>query len=169
MPDTGAPWNIPYVEPSDLVRTYPAADELQALAIAAGLTAASTLKQIKNVITTADFTTSSGTDVDLTGVTVTVVPSDATNRIVMFFTASVSSSSASREARFRFRSDSTDLFEQVRFRQSEVDQRTAAVMVFDELAGSTASRDYLIRVSRGVDATTITVHSSSFIVMEYSV
>jgi hypothetical protein len=40
MPDTGAPWNIPYVEPADLVRDYPAADEAQALAIAAGLSSA---------------------------------------------------------------------------------------------------------------------------------
>ena len=40
MADTGAPWNIPYVEPSDLVRDYPAADEAQANAIAAALSAA---------------------------------------------------------------------------------------------------------------------------------
>ena len=40
MADTGAPHFIPYVEPTDLVREYPAADEAQALAGAAGLTAA---------------------------------------------------------------------------------------------------------------------------------
>lgn len=42
MADTGAPWNIPYVEPADLVRNYPAANELMADAIAAGLSAAGT-------------------------------------------------------------------------------------------------------------------------------
>lgn len=40
MADTGAPWNIPYIEPSDIVRDYPAADEAQALAIAAALSGA---------------------------------------------------------------------------------------------------------------------------------
>jgi len=40
MADTGSPWFIPYVEPGDLVRDYPAASEALGTAIAAGLTAA---------------------------------------------------------------------------------------------------------------------------------
>jgi hypothetical protein len=40
MADTGAPWNIPYATPTDLVRGYPAVDEAQALAVASGLTSA---------------------------------------------------------------------------------------------------------------------------------
>ena len=37
MPDTGAPYFIPYVEPTDLVRDYPDASEDLALAIVAAL------------------------------------------------------------------------------------------------------------------------------------
>jgi hypothetical protein len=37
MPDTGAPYFIPYVEPTDLVRDYPGASEDLALAIVAAL------------------------------------------------------------------------------------------------------------------------------------
>jgi hypothetical protein len=40
MADTGAPWNIPFAEPSDLVRDWPALSEDVADAVAAGLTAA---------------------------------------------------------------------------------------------------------------------------------
>jgi hypothetical protein len=40
MPDTGAPWNIPYVENADLVRDWPADSLLVANAVAAGLSAA---------------------------------------------------------------------------------------------------------------------------------
>lgn len=42
MPDTGAPWNIPYIDPTDLVIDYPVANEDMADAVAAGLTSAST-------------------------------------------------------------------------------------------------------------------------------
>jgi hypothetical protein len=41
MPDTGAPWNIPYAAPADLVRDWPALSEDVAEAIADGLSAAS--------------------------------------------------------------------------------------------------------------------------------
>jgi hypothetical protein len=37
MADTGAPWNIPFAEPSDLVRDWPALSEDVADAVAAGL------------------------------------------------------------------------------------------------------------------------------------
>ena len=40
MPDTGAPWNLPYPSPSDLVRDAPQAFEDLAVATAAGLDAA---------------------------------------------------------------------------------------------------------------------------------
>jgi hypothetical protein len=37
MPDTGAPWNLPYPSPTDLVRDAPQAFEDLAVATAAGL------------------------------------------------------------------------------------------------------------------------------------
>jgi hypothetical protein len=40
MADTGAPWNIPYAEPAELVRDWPALSEDVAEAVAAGLSAA---------------------------------------------------------------------------------------------------------------------------------
>jgi hypothetical protein len=86
MPDTGAPWNIPYVEPADLVRDYRAADEAQALAIAAGLTAAGNDGIGANVVQavkTDVFTTTSGTYTDLTGMTVTITPSSATAKVLV--------------------------------------------------------------------------------------
>jgi hypothetical protein len=169
MADTGAPWSIPYAEPADTVRTWPALSEDVADAIVAGLDVAAVVRQVKQVITTTNFTTTSATAVDLTGVSVTIVPTDAAHRIVMWFTASVEASNADRESFFQFRRDTTDLFEDVEFHHSTAGDASAAVMVFDEVAGSTTSRDYLIRAHRGTDSTTITVVNSSLIVMEYSV
>jgi hypothetical protein len=84
--NTGAPWNIPYVEPSDLVRDYPAADEAQALAIAAGLSAAgnagigdNTVQAVKTDV----FTLASNTYTDVTGLTVTITPTSATSKVLL--------------------------------------------------------------------------------------
>ena len=168
MGTTGAPWNIPYVEPADLVRAYPAADEAQALAIAAGLDSASTLQQVQQVTTTTDFTTTSTSFVDLTGVTVTVVPSDAANRIVMWFTCNYSlGGGATHSAFFNLRRDTTNIFETVELQaQGNAGRPLTMSVAFDESAGSTASRTYSLQTR--VSSNNITVLNSSLIVMEYA-
>ena len=95
MADTGAPWNIPYVEPADLVRDYPAADEAQALAIAAGLTDASIIRQVVSTTKTDTFSTTSATFGDITGLTVSITPSSASNKILLIADVKISGSSAS--------------------------------------------------------------------------
>jgi hypothetical protein len=168
MPDTGAPWAIPYVDQSDLVRDFPSADLAQATAIAAGLTSAdSVIRQVFQVMTTTDFTTTSTTAVDLTDVTVTVVPQDAANRIAMLFTASSSANNANREVAFQFRRDTTDLFENVQTVLTAANIRNTSAMMFDEVAGDTASRSYSIRTFLAGGGGTLTVANSSLIVMEY--
>jgi len=86
MADTGAPWNIPYVEPTDNPRVFPAADEAQALAIAAGLTAAVPAGIGSNAITTLKddtFTTTSTSFTDVTGLAVTITPSTNTSKVLI--------------------------------------------------------------------------------------
>jgi hypothetical protein len=166
MPDTGAPWNIPYVAPTDNPRVYPAADEAAALAVAAGLTAAGVVKQVKQVITETDFTTTSTTFVDLTGVSVTITPSDPANRILMEFVCSSQNGAGSQSNIFRFRRDTTNIFEEVVDQTSDTNRPRSLAMTFDEVAGSTAARDYLVRIK--VTGNTGTVFSSSLIVTEYA-
>lgn len=86
MPDTGAPWNIPYVEPSDLVRVYPAANEASALAVAAGLTESSRLRQVVQTVKTDTFTANPAFGVetgDVTGLTVSITPASASNKVLV--------------------------------------------------------------------------------------
>ena len=86
MPDTGAPWNIPYVDPTDLVRDYPQASEDLADAIALGLSAAGTPGIGSNVVqteVTTSITTSSTTFVVATGLSATITPSSATAKILV--------------------------------------------------------------------------------------
>jgi hypothetical protein len=86
MPDTGAPWNIPYVDPTDLVRDYPQASEDLADAIADGLDAAGSAgigSNVVQVVKTDPFTTSSGTFTTVTGMTATITPSSATSKVLV--------------------------------------------------------------------------------------
>jgi hypothetical protein len=86
MPDTGAPWNIPYVAPSDLVRDYPSDSEDLADAIAAGLSAAGNPGIGSNVVSvtkTDVFTTSSTSFTAITGLTVTITPSSDTAKVLL--------------------------------------------------------------------------------------
>jgi hypothetical protein len=104
MADTGAPWNIPYVSPTDNPRVYPAADEAQALAIAAGLTAAGPEGIGPNVVQTVKtdtFTTTSTSFVDITGLTVSITPSSATSKILVIAQVTYGMSNAQGYGAFR--------------------------------------------------------------------
>ena len=85
MADTGAPWNIPFVEPTDLVRDYPAADEAQALAVAAGLSAAGGLVAVKSAIFTGVQTISiaAGGNAAVEDLTISHALADASNRLII--------------------------------------------------------------------------------------
>jgi hypothetical protein len=81
--DTGPPWNIPYAEPTDLVRDWPALSEDVAEAVADGLDDASLFKQIVQTIKTDTFTTTSATYTTVTGLTATITPSSATSKVLI--------------------------------------------------------------------------------------
>jgi hypothetical protein len=85
MPDTGAPWNIPYVDPTDLVRDYPQASEDLADAIADGLDAASNAGIGSNLVQTVKtdtFSTTSTSYTNVTGLSAAITPTSTTSRIL---------------------------------------------------------------------------------------
>jgi hypothetical protein len=84
MPDTGAPWNIPYVDNADLVRDWPADSLLVANAVAAGLTASgAAVKQIVSASDATNQTTTSSSFVDVSGVTLSITPGSVTSKIIV--------------------------------------------------------------------------------------
>jgi hypothetical protein len=89
MADTGAPWNIPYVEPADLVRAYPAADEAQALAIAAGLSEATQVKQVVHALKDDTFSITSSTYTTVTGLEVTITPTSASSLVLLTYSVAL--------------------------------------------------------------------------------
>jgi len=85
MPDTGPPWNIPYVEPTDLVRAYPQASEDLADAIADGLDAAGGLVAVKHALFTGAQTnsTAAGANFAVDDLTITHTLADAANKLII--------------------------------------------------------------------------------------
>jgi hypothetical protein len=111
MPDTGAPWNIPYVDPTDLVRDYPQASEDLADAVAAGLTAAGNAGIGSNVVQTyriTTFSTASTSYVDITDFDVTITPSSNTSKVLLIVTGALGHSGTDvNQARVQFVRGST--------------------------------------------------------------
>ena len=85
MPDTGAPWNIPYVENADLVSDWPADSLLVANAVAAGLSAAGGLVAVKHVLKTDTFSASlaAGAITAVTDLSITHSLADASNKLII--------------------------------------------------------------------------------------
>ncbi len=86
MSDTGAPWNLPYPLPTDLVRDGAQAIQDLAEATADGLDDAGNAGIGSNVVQTVKtdtFTTTSLTAVNITGLQVTITPSSATAKVLL--------------------------------------------------------------------------------------
>lgn len=83
MPDTGAPWNIPYVAGTDLVADWPTDNQTMAEAIADALDDAHLIRQVVSTTKTDTFTTTSNTLTQVTGLTATITPGSATNKVLI--------------------------------------------------------------------------------------
>jgi hypothetical protein len=92
MATTGAPWNLFYPLGTDLVKD--GAGDIQQLAedVAAGLTVANTGigSNVVQTVKTNQFTTTSGTYVDITGMSATITPSSASAKVLVIVHANIS-------------------------------------------------------------------------------
>ena len=100
MADTGAPHFIPFADPTDLVRDWPALSEDVADAVAAGLDGAGGLVAVKSAIFTGTQTQSltGGANVAVTDLEITHALADANNRLIIsaFLGAAASSGGSGR-------------------------------------------------------------------------
>jgi len=82
MPDTGAPWNIPYVAGTDLVADWPTDNQTMAEAVADALDDA---WKVRQVVTASTSTTTSTTSTSRqnTSLTATITPTSDTSQILV--------------------------------------------------------------------------------------
>jgi hypothetical protein len=100
MADTGAPWNIPYAEPSDLVRDWPALSEDVAEAVADGLDAVLAGGIGSNVVQTVKtdtFSTTSTSFTDVTGLTASITPTSTDSKVLVIATVNFYAATASSQ------------------------------------------------------------------------
>jgi len=85
MPDTGAPWNIPYVASTDLVSDWPADSLALANAIDAGLDAAGGLVAVESALFTGTQTnsTAAGASFAVTDLSIAHAMSSASNKLLI--------------------------------------------------------------------------------------
>jgi len=85
MPDTGAPYFIPFADPTDLVRDWPALSEDVAEAVADGLDAAGGLVAVKSAIFTGTQTdaVTAGDNLTVTDLEITHALADASNKLII--------------------------------------------------------------------------------------
>ena len=169
MPDTGAPWNIPYVENADLVSDWPADSLLVANAVAAGLSAAGGLVAVHYALKTDVFSESvaarptvSGA---VTGLSVTLTPSDASNDLIVLGTIqSGRAEDAAPSFLHLFRDGVTTAYRGDTYgsRQRVAGWYTTSIVgtaqmniVFRVSAGSTSSTTFDVRLSHGSTSTTV--------------
>jgi hypothetical protein len=169
MPDTGSPWNIPYVENADLVRDWPADSLLVANAVAAGLSAAGNPGIGSNVVqatTRTTFTTTSSTFVDVTDLSVTITPTSATSKILVIAATNMTDdlSSTGWEGRIEGGNIPTDFFWKGRTLGQNAGDYTASMllaapMMYLDSPATTSAVTYKVQVL-GVSGTTVYVNKA---------
>ena len=86
MRDTGAPWNIPYVAGTDLVRDWPTDSQDLAEAVADGLDAAGGLVAVKHALFTGtqqETNVSGGASFAVTDLSITHTLSNSSNKLII--------------------------------------------------------------------------------------
>jgi hypothetical protein len=110
MADTGNPWFIPFAEPSDLVRDWPALSSAVGTAVAAGLSAAGNAGIGSNVVQTVKtdtFTVSGTTLTEIPSFTATITPTSDTSKILVICFVNYSGDGTGLGVLYR---DATQLF-----------------------------------------------------------
>jgi hypothetical protein len=117
MSDTGAPWNLPYPLPTDLVRDGADAIKDLAEAVADGLDAAGNPGIGSNVVQTVktdSFTTTSTSLTAITGLAATITPSSATAKVLILVQINIAHSNVSgttMSSLFRLTGGNTSAYE----------------------------------------------------------
>jgi len=111
MPDTGAPWNIPYVAGTDLVADWPTDNQTMAEAIADALdqAGAGIGSNVVQATKTDTQTISSTSLVDVTGLSATITPSSATAKVLIIARVNYSVAGTERAA-FSLLRGATEVF-----------------------------------------------------------
>jgi len=172
MPDTGAPWNIPYVASSDLVSDWPTDSQDLAQAVADGL--ALSYNQVVQTVKTDTFSTTSNTFTPVTGLSASITPAATSSKVLIIAQVSFSLETTASVGHFRLAGGNAGDYVgdaasgRIRgvfaFRNMSDDQyysTTPGVMVYLDSPATAASVTYSVEtMSSSVTAGTVYVNIS---------
>jgi hypothetical protein len=150
MGDTGSPWNIPFAEPSFLVRDWPALSEDVADAVAAGLTDASVIRQVLQASKVDVFSSTSSSFVDVTGLEVSITPESNTNKVLVICEAycAISNTAGDRSSWVLARGTTAlNANNQGNSLSLQRDERQKAIFAFLDSPGTDSAVTYRLRQS----------------------
>jgi len=172
MPDTGAPWNIPYVAGTDLVSDWPTDSQDLAEAVADGL--ALSYNQVVQTVKTDTFSTTSNTFTPVTGLSASITPAATSSKVLIIAQVSFSLDTTSSVGHFRLAGGNTSNYVGdaasgriqgvFAFRNMADDQyysTTPGVMVYLDSPATAASVTYSVEtMSSSTTAGTVLVNIS---------
>jgi hypothetical protein len=172
MADTGSPWFIPFAEPSDLVRDWPALSSAVGTAVAAGLTSSVDSRVVKQVAVGTDATNRTTTSASFVDgdISVSITPTSASSKILLIWSVAFKVERTSANT-FLFGgvaiTDSADVVlanaeQGVQFISSSASNRmeVPAVLITRQDAVDTAARTYKGRFRASSTGTSATLSNS---------
>ena len=163
MPDTGAPWNIPYVAGTDLVSDWPTDSQTLAEAIADGLDAAGGLKQVVQSTLTSTFTASVAQGgISGAALAVTITPTSATSKVLIIGSLNIAAQAQDlffgatlyRGGSALFQGDAAGSRQQVTATGWGMDATASNVsIIYLDSPATTSATTYDVRLSHGAAAT----------------
>jgi hypothetical protein len=172
MPDTGAPWNIPYADPTDLVRDWPALSEDVAEAVADGFDAVALAGIGSNLVvgSTTTTTTTTSTSYVNTSLTATITPTTNTSKVLVIASAAQFSHSNGAGVSFArlYRGTVTgtalDTTAQFYF-NSNVQKFTPLMIMAVDSPGTAGAQAYTLAIRTNNATNTTTVEQEQYMVL----
>jgi len=172
MPDTGAPWNIPYVAGTDLVRDWPTDSQELAEAIADALDDAGPAGIGTNVVTVNTSSTTSTTSTSFvdTALTAAITPTAATSKVLIIAQIAdfrhSNAADASHLQLFRGTTSGTGLdCVTTSYYSTTFNSRSPASLLFLDSPATTSATTYTVGIRTGTATNTAAVASQQNMVL----
>jgi hypothetical protein len=170
MPDTGAPWNIPYAAPADLVRDWPDLSEDVAEAVADGLDAAGNAGIGSNVVSVVDDTTRTTSIItfsQLSGTAAVITPSATSSKVlVLFSVASAGAVNANETLRIRLTRGGTQIGAVQELIVNASNFRSPMGYIFLDSPSTTSATTYEAEFRSATGGNVVSVYSTTMTVIE---
>jgi hypothetical protein len=161
MPDTGAPWNIPYVAASDLVKDWPTDNQTQAEAVADALDSVAAFRNVEYAVKTNQFSMTGTTPTLVTDLEVTITPTSTAAAIMVIAGVNLGNDNGSGQASYQIYANGTAIARYPDPNISGGNNARYSTQMFVHVPGATTAQNYEVRIWSPNNLGTVYVNWSS--------